>query len=352
MRPARSSAVARAGRRRDERMGREILRSTDHRRLAAPTRLSRRRSSERAVCTSTTGTSLRPTATLLASIVDASSSTSSNNYRKAARRRVDRSSSTSQDPDGRGSSALERPPRCARGPLGLPPGTIKIYVLVEQLEATFQLMEIERRSGCHFVGIQHRAMGLHQQRRGRSPGTRDFNNPNIDAIDMTYGYMRDYEDRVRRAVNTPTATGDIALWQGGMEPNIPVGSENGVERGHETTRSRREREQQRRRERQVGRALEDGTHRTTGLGEEPGEDNQLGRPFPRAHATRAGRRRLSASSQRPGPIRGARDLISVAPSVRQRIRARATRQPRSNPRLLRQRRRTLPDGGHGHGEIR
>ena len=29
----------------------------------------------------------------------------------------------------------------------------------------------------------------------------DFRNPNIDAITMTYGYMRVYEDRVRRAVN-------------------------------------------------------------------------------------------------------------------------------------------------------
>ena len=49
----------------------------------------------------------------------------------------------------------------------------------------------------------------------------DFINPNIDAITMTYGYMRNYEDRVRRAVNTPDADGRCALWQGGMEPNIP-----------------------------------------------------------------------------------------------------------------------------------
>src|SRR5438045_9547428 len=55
-----------------------------------------------------------------------------------------------------------------------------------------------------------------------------FINPNIDAITMTYGYMRNYEDRVRRAVNTPDAKGQYALWEGGMEPNIPVGSEQGV----------------------------------------------------------------------------------------------------------------------------
>jgi malate synthase len=45
---------------------------------------------------------------------------------------------------------------------------------------------------------------------------------------MTYGYMRAYEDRVRRAVNTPDQAGRFALWQGGMEPNIPVGSAAGV----------------------------------------------------------------------------------------------------------------------------
>ena len=34
---------------------------------------------------------------------------------------------------------------------------------------------------------------------------------------------------VRRAVNTPDALGQCTLWQGGMEPNIPVGSAAGVE---------------------------------------------------------------------------------------------------------------------------
>ena len=37
--------------------------------------------------------------------------------------------------------------------LGLPSGTIKVYVLVEQLEATFQLMEIRAALGKHFVGF-------------------------------------------------------------------------------------------------------------------------------------------------------------------------------------------------------
>ena len=37
--------------------------------------------------------------------------------------------------------------------LGLAVGTIKVYVLVEQLEATFPLMEIRAALGTHFVGF-------------------------------------------------------------------------------------------------------------------------------------------------------------------------------------------------------
>ena len=71
----------------------------------------------------------------------------------------------------------------------------------------------------------------------------EFVNPNIDAITMTYGYMRHYEDRVRRAVNTPDRSGQFALWQGGMEPNIPVGSEAGVAAGMKRAVAGAEREQ-------------------------------------------------------------------------------------------------------------
>ena len=51
-----------------------------------------------------------------------------------------------------------------------------------------------------------------------------FVNPDIEHVTMTYGFMRNYEDRVRRAVNTPDRNGRFSLWQGGMEANIPVGS--------------------------------------------------------------------------------------------------------------------------------
>jgi len=39
---------------------------------------------------------------------------------------------------------------------------------------------------------------------------------------MTYGFLRNYEDRVVKSVNTPDANGNTVLWIGGMEPQIPV----------------------------------------------------------------------------------------------------------------------------------
>jgi len=100
-------------------------------------------------------------------------------------------------------------------------------VLVEQIEQCFQLMEI-RPPFAALRGLQYGSLGLHQLRVGRHGWDKTFVNPNISSIVMTYGYMHNYEDRVRRAMNTLDRNGRFALWQGGMEPNIPVGSEEGV----------------------------------------------------------------------------------------------------------------------------
>jgi malate synthase len=128
---------------------------------------------------------------------------------------------------------------------------------------------------------------------------------------MTYGYMRHYEDRVRRAVNTPDRNGRCALWQGGMEPNIPVGSTAGVARAMERAVAGGEREQ---REGASGKwvAHWKRVHIVRPVWEKPGHDNQLGRAFPPLTYTPADADGLTLLEPAPRTIRGARDLLSVA----------------------------------------
>src|SRR6185503_5685806 len=127
--------------------------------------------------------------------------------------------------------------------LQLSPGLIKVYVLVEQLEAVYQLMEIRAALGEHFVGFNTGRWDYINSVADAMAWDSGFIDPNIDAITMTYGYMRNYEDRVRRAVNTPDSRGGYALWQGGMEPNIPVGSAEGVKKAMERAVAGAEREE-------------------------------------------------------------------------------------------------------------
>jgi malate synthase len=127
--------------------------------------------------------------------------------------------------------------------LSLPAGAIKVYVLVEQIEASFQLMEIRAALGDTSSGSNTGRWDYINSVSDALAWDPKFINPNIDAIVMTYGYMRNYEDRVRRAVNTRDLEGSFALWQGGMEPNIPVGSEAGVQSGMKRAVAGAEREQ-------------------------------------------------------------------------------------------------------------
>src|SRR5262245_40890175 len=193
----------------------------------------------------------------------------------------------------------------------LPQGTIKVYVLVEQLEACFQLMEIRAALGRHFVGFNTGRWDYINSVADAMAWDEAFINPNIDAITMTYGYMRHYEDRVRRAVNTPDRAGQFALWQGGMEPNIPVGSAEGVRRGMERAVAGAAREQ---REGASGKWVAHWkmVHIVRPVWETVGADNQLGRSFPRLTYTSADADNLIQIEPAPRTVRGARDLISVA----------------------------------------
>jgi malate synthase len=195
--------------------------------------------------------------------------------------------------------------------LGLAAGAVKVYVLVEQIEACFQLMEIRAALGTHFVGFNTGRWDYINSVSDAMAWDREFVNPNIDAIVMTYGYMRSYEDRVRRAVNTPDRLGQCALWQGGMEPNIPVGSDTGVTNGMKRAKSGAEREQ---REGASGKWVAHWkmVHIVRPVWEEIGETNQLGRSFPPLTYSQADADGLMQLEPAPRTIRGARDLLSVA----------------------------------------
>ena len=195
--------------------------------------------------------------------------------------------------------------------LGLAVGTIKTYVLVEQIEAAFQLMEIRAALGPRFVGFNTGRWDYINSVSDAMAWDPAFVNPNIDAITMTYGYMRHYEDRVRRAVNTPDANGRFALWQGGMEPNIPVGSETGVANGLARAIAGAEREQ---REGASGKWVAHWkmVHSVRPVWEKVGDANQLGRSFERLTYTAADAANLTLLEDAPRTVRGARDLLSVA----------------------------------------
>jgi malate synthase len=195
--------------------------------------------------------------------------------------------------------------------LGLRVGTIKVYVLVEQLEACFQLMEIRAALGEHFVGFNTGRWDYINSVADALAWNTAFVNPNIDAITMTYGYMRRYEDRVRRAVNTPDRNGRCALWQGGMEANIPVGSAAGVAAGMKRAVAGGEREQ---REGASGKWVAHWkmVHVMRPVWEKAGADNQLGRRFPPLAYTPEDADGLIALEPAPRTVRGARDLLSVA----------------------------------------
>jgi malate synthase len=195
--------------------------------------------------------------------------------------------------------------------LGLSRATVRVYVLVEQIEACFQLMEIRAALGRRFVGFNTGRWDYINSVSDAMAWDPAFVDPNIDAITMTYGYMRHYEDRVRRAVNTPDRDGGFALWQGGMEPNIPVGSEAGVANGMKRAIAGAEREQ---REGASGKWVAHWkmVHIVRPVWERAGEDNQLGRKFPALTYTSDDAAGLTLLEPAPRTVRGARDLLSVA----------------------------------------
>ena len=190
-------------------------------------------------------------------------------------------------------------------------GTIKVYVLVEQLEATYQLMEIRAALGKHFVGYNTGRWDYINSAADAMAWDQTFIHPNIEAIVMTYGYMRNYEDRVRRAVNSPDINGNFALWQGGMEPNIPVGSPEGISASMKKAIEGAQREQ---REGASGKWVAHWkmVNIIRPVWEKVGEPNQLGKQFPLLTYSQTDANGLILIEAAPTTIRGARNLLSVA----------------------------------------
>jgi malate synthase len=195
--------------------------------------------------------------------------------------------------------------------IGLTLGAIKVYVLVEQLEATYQLMEIRAALGKHFVGFNTGRWDYINSVADALAWDDHFVNPNIEAIVMTYGYMRNYEDRVRRAVNTQDKNGNFTLWQGGMEPNIPVGSKEGVSASMKKAVAGAERE---RRDGASGKWVAHWkmVHIVRPVWETVGEANQMGRKFPPLTYSQKDADGLILIEPAATTIRGARNLLSVA----------------------------------------
>ncbi len=195
--------------------------------------------------------------------------------------------------------------------LGLDAGAVKVYVLVEQLEACYQLMEIRAALGRRFVGFNTGRWDYINSVADAMAWDTGFHNPNTDTVTMKYGYMRIYEDRVRRAVNTPDRNGRCALWQGGMQPNIPVGSEKGIAVGMRRAVAGGESEQ---------RAGASGkwvahwkmVHIVRPVWEKAGADNQLGRAFAPLTYDQTDADDLIRLEPAPRTVRGARDLLSIA----------------------------------------
>jgi len=172
-------------------------------------------------------------------------------------------------------------------------------------------MEIRAALGLQFVGYNTGRWDYINSVSDAVAWDESFINPNIESIVMTYGYMRNYEDRVRRCVNTPDIKGNYALWQGGMEPNIPVGSEAGVASSMKKAVAGAVREQQ---EGASGKWVAHWrmVHIIRPVWEKADEANQLGRKFAALTYTQNDADGLHLLEPAPRTIRGARNLLSVA----------------------------------------
>ena len=139
----------------------------DHRRLAEAARLHDQDLPRRAACTSTTATSGTPTAPASPRRSSTRRSTSSTTTRALARGRRVARAVPAEDPDGRGSGALERHPRGARSSTS---ACRRHHQGLRARRAGRSVLPADgdpRRARQALRRLQHRPLGLHQQRLRR-----------------------------------------------------------------------------------------------------------------------------------------------------------------------------------------
>jgi malate synthase len=230
--------------------------------------------------------------------------------------------------------------------LGLPHGTIKAYVLVEQLEAAFQLMEIRAALGAHFVGF--------------NTGRWDYINSVSDALAWDRRvreseHRRDHHDlrlhaplrgpRAPRREHARSRMGARRSGRAAWSPTSPWARRPGVAAGMKRAVAGAEREQR------AGASGKWVAHWKMVHIVRPVWE-RAGRPISSAAPSRA----LTYTPPTPRPWRaragathGARRARPAerGPAVRQRLRPGLPGGGAQAGGLLRQRRRALPHGGHG-----
>ena len=203
--------------------------------------------------------------------------------------------------------------------LGLADGTIKVYVLVEQVEACFQLMEIRAALGKHFVGFNTGRWDYINsvvRRDGVGPRLRQSEHRRHHDDLWLHAQLRGPRAPCVQHARPQRPVRALAGRHGAEHPGRLRSRRS---RRHEARGCRRRARTARGRERQVGRALEDGAHRPAGVGK--GRRGQPARPnVSAADVHRDDADGLSLLEPAPRTVRGARDLLSVATAVRQRVR--------------------------------
>ncbi len=248
-------------------MGARLFRRDPSSPTGASSSTSPPRSSAPAVCISTTATCASrtaPASPLRSSTSRSTWSTTTERLRDSGR--IDRPL-PAEDPDGRGGGALERP---ARGARAAPRAADRHDQGLRPRRADRGGLSVDgdpRRAGPPLRRLQHRAVGLHQQRRRRDgvgPGLRQSQ------------YRRHRHDlRLHAQLRGPRAPGGeharperpVRALAGRHGAQHPGRLRGGRRRGHAPGEGRRRARAARRGERQVGGALEDGAHRAAGVGE-------------------------------------------------------------------------------------